>query len=308
MARQRELGVLPAHPLAVVAHPDQRLAAVLDADADGARARVECGLDQLLHHGRGAPPPLAGGVLVGPRRGEHGVLRHGGSCGSRPASRSSSQPWMSSGRRPSSQRPSRRSTSSAAPASTVATALAPPYGATRTGVAGLTTTASACWRRSASRAPCAPAAAAHTASPSSHARERRRRASAAQKPTQHAAATRPHSPGAPTPTASRRSLVASGAGRSSRARRIMRSRGARRAATAHAAAALPSAPARYRVAPTLYQCAAVRGSAAARAANESAAARSAPAAYSADRKSTRLNSSHSQISYAVFCLKKKKKS
>src|SRR2546430_7775249 len=27
---------------------------------------------------------------------------------------------------------------------------------------------------------------------------------------------------------------------------------------------------------------------------------------SADRKSTRLNSSHSQISYAVFCLKKKK--
>src|SRR2546430_5457559 len=31
------------------------------------------------------------------------------------------------------------------------------------------------------------------------------------------------------------------------------------------------------------------------------------AAYkSADRKSTRLNSSHSQISYAVFCLKKKK--
>src|SRR2546430_16380111 len=30
--------------------------------------------------------------------------------------------------------------------------------------------------------------------------------------------------------------------------------------------------------------------------------------YDADRKSTRLNSSHSQISYAVFCLKKKKPS
>src|SRR2546430_29873 len=30
-------------------------------------------------------------------------------------------------------------------------------------------------------------------------------------------------------------------------------------------------------------------------------------AYDGDRKSTRLNSSHSQISYAVFCLKKKKK-
>src|SRR2546427_3527619 len=31
------------------------------------------------------------------------------------------------------------------------------------------------------------------------------------------------------------------------------------------------------------------------------------AAATGDRKSTRLNSSHSQISYAVFCLKKKKK-
>src|SRR3982750_4933375 len=29
-------------------------------------------------------------------------------------------------------------------------------------------------------------------------------------------------------------------------------------------------------------------------------------AHDADRKSTRLNSSHDQISYAVFCLKKKK--
>src|SRR2546430_13593924 len=29
--------------------------------------------------------------------------------------------------------------------------------------------------------------------------------------------------------------------------------------------------------------------------------------HAADRKSTRLNSSHSQISYAVFCLKKKKR-
>src|SRR2546427_2042652 len=32
-----------------------------------------------------------------------------------------------------------------------------------------------------------------------------------------------------------------------------------------------------------------------------------PARAAADRKSTRLNSSHSQISYAVFCLKKKKR-
>src|SRR5690606_42113926 len=33
----------------------------------------------------------------------------------------------------------------------------------------------------------------------------------------------------------------------------------------------------------------------------------APAAREKDRKSTRLNSSHVKISYAVFCLKKKKK-
>src|SRR2546430_13139529 len=33
---------------------------------------------------------------------------------------------------------------------------------------------------------------------------------------------------------------------------------------------------------------------------------SRPARKRKDRKSTRLNSSHSQISYAVFCLKKKK--
>src|SRR2546430_8001977 len=32
-----------------------------------------------------------------------------------------------------------------------------------------------------------------------------------------------------------------------------------------------------------------------------------PSSVRTDRKSTRLNSSHSQISYAVFCLKKKKK-
>src|SRR5256885_6079934 len=34
--------------------------------------------------------------------------------------------------------------------------------------------------------------------------------------------------------------------------------------------------------------------------------RTAPAHYRPDRKSTRLNSSHLVISYAVFCLKKKK--
>src|SRR5688572_31910194 len=37
------------------------------------------------------------------------------------------------------------------------------------------------------------------------------------------------------------------------------------------------------------------------------AGRQRPLHVTVDRKSTRLNSSHSQISYAVFCLKKKKK-
>src|SRR5205085_11400058 len=37
-----------------------------------------------------------------------------------------------------------------------------------------------------------------------------------------------------------------------------------------------------------------------------AQARAAPGRHVRDRKSTRLNSSHSQNSYAVFCLKKKK--
>src|SRR3712207_7574808 len=36
-------------------------------------------------------------------------------------------------------------------------------------------------------------------------------------------------------------------------------------------------------------------------------ARSRPTTVRTDRKSTRLNSSHANISYAVFCLKKKKK-
>src|SRR2546430_4524684 len=41
-------------------------------------------------------------------------------------------------------------------------------------------------------------------------------------------------------------------------------------------------------------------------ANRSLWATTSIATSTADRKSTRLNSSHSQISYAVFCLKKKK--
>src|SRR2546430_7742247 len=40
--------------------------------------------------------------------------------------------------------------------------------------------------------------------------------------------------------------------------------------------------------------------------NRTVTLRGRQSAFGQDRKSTRLNSSHSQISYAVFCLKKKK--
>src|SRR5688572_30494910 len=49
-----------------------------------------------------------------------------------------------------------------------------------------------------------------------------------------------------------------------------------------------------------------RGAATARNVVPSGRRRGAQSAGTRDRKSTRLNSSHSQISYAVFCLKKKK--
>src|SRR5688572_31577085 len=53
----------------------------------------------------------------------------------------------------------------------------------------------------------------------------------------------------------------------------------------------------------LRECPACRGN---RLRPESLAVRVKGKTVAEDRKSTRLNSSHSQISYAVFCLKKKK--
>src|SRR5687768_18003140 len=56
---------------------------------------------------------------------------------------------------------------------------------------------------------------------------------------------------------------------------------------------------------TLFRSAWIRGVSAARPAVVSAPLAAVPCPV--DRKSTRLNSSHGYISYAVFCLKKKKK-
>src|SRR3712207_7131873 len=53
--------------------------------------------------------------------------------------------------------------------------------------------------------------------------------------------------------------------------------------------------------------AAGRGSARGRTPGRTPRGAAAPATRRRDRKSTRLNSSHANISYAVFCLKKKKK-
>src|SRR5205085_5971323 len=280
VARQRQLRVGAAHSLAVVAHPDQALPAVLDFHADRPRSGVERVLHELLHDRRGPLHDFAGRDLIrhlGSQHGDpHGALhRH-----SRVTSAASTQPRTPSWRCTSSHPPKARSTSSAAPASTVAAALALPYGATRTDVAGCTTIAMGWPRRSASRTPSPTVAAVASATV---ARTTRRRPPAAtiHMALHNTAATRAHSPGVANPTTKSGSLGASGGGSSSRARRTVSSRGASRAAMAHAAIALPSAPARYSVAPRLYQCAGARGSAAARAAKESAAARSAPASYNA---------------------------
>ena len=80
VARQRELGIHAAHPLAVVAHADECLAAVFHLDPDGPGAGVERVLDQLLHD-RGWPlDHLTRRDLIGDLRREHRDLRrHSGS-------------------------------------------------------------------------------------------------------------------------------------------------------------------------------------------------------------------------------------
>src|SRR2546430_6458188 len=64
--------------------------------------------------------------------------------------------------------------------------------------------------------------------------------------------------------------------------------------------AMPADVLRKRISQSAHHCQALRASES----TKSCVARCA-VSFSLDRKSTRLNSSHSQISYAVFCLKKK---
>ena len=65
VAVQREDRVLPSHAGAVVAHRDERLAALLQLDPHVARAGVERVLHQLLDHRGGPLHHLARGDLVG---------------------------------------------------------------------------------------------------------------------------------------------------------------------------------------------------------------------------------------------------
>src|SRR5204863_1136585 len=88
VARQGELRVPAAHPFAVVAHPNQGLAAVLDLDADPPGARVEGVFHELLHDGRRPLDHFPRSDLVGDLLGQDRDL--GGQ--SRTTSEPSTQP------------------------------------------------------------------------------------------------------------------------------------------------------------------------------------------------------------------------
>ncbi len=62
---QGQDGILTTHPGSVIAHRNQDLAAVLQLDPHMASTRIECILDQLLHHRGGTLHHLARGDLVG---------------------------------------------------------------------------------------------------------------------------------------------------------------------------------------------------------------------------------------------------
>ena len=101
VARQGELRVPAAHPFAVVAHPNQGLAAVLDLDADRPGARVEGVFHELLHDGRRPLDHFPRSDLVGDLLGQDRDL--GGQ--SRTTSEPSTQPRTPSRRRTASQSP-----------------------------------------------------------------------------------------------------------------------------------------------------------------------------------------------------------
>ncbi|PYO93763.1 MAG: hypothetical protein DMD62_07955 [Gemmatimonadetes bacterium] len=104
---EREARVLALETRPVVAHADQRLAAIFQLDADRLRTGVERVLDQLLDDGRRTLHDLARGNLIGDRIGKD-LDTTTAACGDthNPAiSSPSTHPWMPSRRCTSTQGP-----------------------------------------------------------------------------------------------------------------------------------------------------------------------------------------------------------
>ena len=96
MALQGELRILAIHPQTVVAHADQRLAAVLDLDPYGVRSGIEGILDELLDDGGRTLDDFAGGNLIGDIPREQLDARARDHTHSPEISAPSTQPWIPS--------------------------------------------------------------------------------------------------------------------------------------------------------------------------------------------------------------------
>ena len=96
MALQRELRVFPIHARAVVAHANQRLAAVLQLDPDGVRAGIERVLDELLHDRTRTLDDFAGRDLIGDIPREQLDARTREHAHNPAISAPSTQPWIPS--------------------------------------------------------------------------------------------------------------------------------------------------------------------------------------------------------------------
>ncbi len=105
MTLQRELRVLAIHPRAVVAHANQRLAPVLQLDADRSGAGIEAVLDQLLDDGGRPLDDFARRDLIGDGPGKYLDARAREHTHNPEISPPRTQPWI----------PSERCTSTHAP-------------------------------------------------------------------------------------------------------------------------------------------------------------------------------------------------
>jgi hypothetical protein len=105
VALQRKLRVVAIHPRTVVAHANQRLAAILQLDADGTGAGIEGVLDQLFDDGRRPLDDFARRDLVGDVAGKYLDARAREHTHSPEISPPRTQPWIPSERYTSTQGP-----------------------------------------------------------------------------------------------------------------------------------------------------------------------------------------------------------